>query len=85
MHVDHVSLRIEMMLPDIFKEHRASDHLIGVTCEILQQPEFLSLQLDWPSGPRYPMREEVEAQIGDRERRLNSDAPRSANQRFEPS
>src|ERR1700688_1730256 len=44
MHVDHVGLRIEMIVPDMFEQHRAGDNLAGVLHQIFEQAEFARLQ-----------------------------------------
>src|SRR5277367_3143343 len=46
VHVDHVGLRIEMIIPDVFEQHGAGDHLAGVLHQIFEQPEFAWLQHD---------------------------------------
>src|SRR5665213_1650791 len=39
MNVDHVGLRIEMMIPDFFQKHRACHDMIGIAHEIFEEAE----------------------------------------------
>ena len=73
MHVNHIGLRVEMVLPDIFEKHRARHDLARVTHQILQQFEFPSLQLDRLPTARHPMRQKVDAQVCNSEDRLDFD------------
>src|SRR5271165_4299951 len=52
MHIDHVRLRIEMVIPHMLKQHGTRDHLSGVLHQIFQQTEFTRLEDDLlaPSG-----------------------------------
>src|ERR1700722_18637964 len=63
MHVDHIGLRIEMIVPDVFEQHGARDHFAGVLHEIFEQPEFARLQDDFLPCPRHFMREPVEFEV----------------------
>jgi len=47
VHVDHVGLRIEVIIPDIFQKHGAGHHLSGMLHEIFQQPELARLQVEF--------------------------------------
>src|SRR5579862_8921337 len=46
MHVDDVCLRVEMIFPYAFKQHRSGHHLVGVAHKIFQQAEFARLKVD---------------------------------------
>src|SRR5690242_6160434 len=46
MHVDHVGLRVEMVVPDILQQHRARDDMARVAHQVFEQPELARLQLD---------------------------------------
>lgn len=46
MNVDHVRLRIEMILPDIFEQHGARDDLTRMFHEVFQKAEFARLEID---------------------------------------
>src|SRR5437588_9685286 len=63
MDVDHVGLRIEMIIPDVLEQHRARDDLAGVLHEIFEQPVFARLQNDLLAGARHLVRPPVERQI----------------------
>src|SRR5271165_74051 len=51
MHVDHVGLRIEMIIPHVLEQHGAGDYLARILHQIFQQPEFARLQNDFLAGP----------------------------------
>src|SRR5579863_5290923 len=70
MDVDDIGLRIEMIVPHMFEQHCARDHLAGVLHEIFEQPEFARLQGDLLAGARHFARQPVEAQIADLKRGL---------------
>src|ERR1700674_623784 len=40
VHVDHVGLRVEVIVPHVLEQHGAGDHLAGVAHEIFQKPEL---------------------------------------------
>src|SRR3569833_1422930 len=42
--VDHVRLRVEMIVPDILEQHRAGNDLAGVSHEVLQELDLPGLQ-----------------------------------------
>src|SRR5215469_11087272 len=46
VHVDHIRLRIEMVLPHTFQEHRSRHHLACVPHEIFQQAKLARLKVD---------------------------------------
>src|SRR5262245_31079260 len=63
VHVDHVGLWIEMIVPDILEEHRPGDHLPRMLHEIFQQPELPWLQDDFLSRAGHLMRKTIEFEI----------------------
>src|SRR5665213_2864747 len=65
MHVNHVGLRIKVIVPDIFKQHCASNNMPSVADEIFQQFEFTRLQYNWRSTTRYCAGEEIQLKIKD--------------------
>src|SRR6202453_2922 len=70
VHVDHIGLRIEVIVPHMFEEHGARDHLAGVLHQKFEQPEFARLQDDFLGPARDFVRQPVEHQIRDPEHRL---------------
>src|ERR1700758_2349431 len=46
VHVDDISLRIKMIVPDVLQQHSAGHDLAGVAHQIFEQAEFPRLQLD---------------------------------------
>src|ERR1700693_488638 len=47
VHIDHIGLRIEMIVPHMFEQHGARDYLASVLHQILEQSEFARLQDDF--------------------------------------
>src|SRR3972149_10610519 len=45
--LDHAGVRIEMKSPDVLQEHGPRHHLPGIAHQVLEQPEFLRLQIDF--------------------------------------
>src|SRR5271154_7024225 len=70
MHIDHVRLRIEMVVPDMLEQHGAGDHFARVLHQIFQQAKLARLQDDLLAPSGYLMRQPVERQIGDLEHSL---------------
>ena len=50
MDIDHVGLRIEVVVPDAFQQHGSGYHLTGVTHQELQQLKLARLQVDPLAG-----------------------------------
>ena len=65
VHVDHVGLWVEMIVPNVLEEHRSGYHLAGALHQIFQKPEFARLQHDLLLPSFHGMGEAVELQIGD--------------------
>ena len=81
MHVDDVGLRIEMVVPDLFQEHRARDDVVRVAHEIFEQAELARQQLDRLAGARHGASEQIHLEIGDLEAGFGA---RAAGQRLKP-
>jgi DNA-binding response OmpR family regulator len=45
MHVDHVRLRIEMIVPDIFEQHGSRHHLPRVFHQIFEQTNVIDVHI----------------------------------------
>src|SRR3989304_8580300 len=43
--LDHTGVRVEVEFPDVLQKHGPRHHLSGIAHQILEQPEFLGLQL----------------------------------------
>ena len=50
VHVDHVGLRIEVIVPHVLQQHRAGHDLAGMPHQIFEQAELARLQLQFLSG-----------------------------------
>src|SRR5580692_7593928 len=70
MHIDYIGLRIEMIVPHMFEQHGARDHLAGVLHQKFEQPKFARLQDDFLGPARDFVRQPVKRQVGDPEHRL---------------
>src|SRR5690606_20287893 len=68
--LDDGGMRVEMEVPYLFQQHGARDDLSGVAHQILEQPEFLRLELDAPAAARHGPREAVELEIRNAQHRL---------------
>src|SRR5208282_3719324 len=65
VHVDHIGLRVEVIIPDVLQQHGPSDDLAGVPHQIFEQAEFARLQLQLLPGAAYLMRKPIELEIAD--------------------
>jgi hypothetical protein len=85
VHVDHVGLRVEVVVPDRFEQHRACHHLVGVPHQVLEQLELARLQVDGAAGARHAPRQQVHAQIAHLEYALAGvPALAAAGERIDP-
>jgi len=83
MHVDHIGLRIEMIVPDIFQQHGARHHLAGVLHQIFQQAKLARLQRQLFLAAGDAVREPVELEIADAIDRLLGRTAMTAGQHFD--
>ena len=65
MDIDDVGLRVEVIVPDILKQHRPGDDLAFVLHHIFQKPEFTRLKDDLLARPLHLMGKTVELQVAD--------------------
>src|SRR5580698_6166128 len=70
MHIDHIGLRIEMIVPHMFEQHGARDHFAGVLHQIFEQPKFARLQDDFLGLTGNLVRQAVKREVGDPEHGL---------------
>jgi hypothetical protein len=65
MRFHNIGARVEVEIPHALQQHRARDHLFGVTQQIFQKLKFARLQIDGiaVAGDRAP--EQIHLQIGD--------------------
>src|SRR6516164_5456898 len=83
VHVDDICLRIEMIIPDIFQQHRAGDDLAGMPHEIFEQAKLPGLQLYFLAGATYFVRQAVQLQIGYAVNRFLAAAAAPSRQRLD--
>ena len=65
MHVDHVGLRVEVIVPDAFQQHGARHHLAGMAHQVFEQPEFARLQVDRLPRALHLAAQQIELQVAD--------------------
>src|SRR6266702_3888987 len=65
VHVDHVGLRIEMIVPDVLQQHGTRHHLTGMLHQIFEQAEFARLECQFVLAAGDAMGEPVELEIAD--------------------
>src|SRR3984957_19377358 len=63
MDVDHVGLRIEVIVPDVFEQHGPRDDLARVLHEIFEQAKLSRLQRDFLSRARHLVGQAIEREI----------------------
>ncbi len=85
VHVNHVGLRVEVIVPHLLEQHGAGDDLPGMAHQVLEQAELARLHVYALAGARHRAREQVHLEIGDAElggRRVHG---RAAAERFHAS
>src|ERR1700732_3271714 len=65
MDVDNIGLRIEMIVPDMLKQHRTGNHMAGVAHQAFQQSEFARQHLDRFARTLDGPRQQIELEICD--------------------
>ena len=83
MNVDHVRLRIEMILPHAFEQHGAGDDLARMAHEIFEQAEFARLQVDVGLAALGGAGQKIEFEIAHLEPRLDGSRAAAAHQRID--
>src|SRR5208282_3804209 len=63
--VNHIRLRIEMVVPDVLQKHGAGDDLARMPHQIFEQAEFARLQLELLPGAADLVRKAIELEIAD--------------------
>ena len=84
MHVDHIGLGVEMIVPDPLQQHRAGHDLSGMAHQIFQQAELAGLEVDPLPGPLHLAGQQVHLEIADRELRLHRGRAAPAQQGLDP-
>ena len=84
MGFNDVRARVEMNVPDMFKQHCARDHLTGVPHQVFQQLEFSWLQLNQLSATPHRAGQEIKLQIEDVQLGLHCSRARPSPQRSNP-
>src|SRR5690606_30979395 len=70
MHIDHIGLRVEVIVPHILKQHGACNHLPGMPHQVLEQAKLARLERNFLSCPAHTVREAIELQVADLVERL---------------
>src|SRR3954453_18581216 len=63
MHVDHVSSRVEVIIPDLLEEHRAGHDAALVASKIFEQQIFAGLEVELLACALHDSRKRVDLQI----------------------
>jgi len=63
MHVNHIGLRVEMIVPDMFEQHGAGDDLALMFHQKLQQFEFTRLKRNFNVTAKGAARQQINFQI----------------------
>jgi len=63
-HVDHVRLRVEIVIPHVLEDHCFRDHAPGVAQQIFEQRELARLQLNLLSVASHFAAQQIECEIG---------------------
>src|SRR3546814_7865853 len=66
MLVDDVGLRIEMIVPDMFEQHRARHHPPFVAREIGEDAKFARGEVDRLAAAPHRLHEQIDLEIADR-------------------
>src|SRR5579884_4017941 len=64
MHVDHIGLRIEVIVPNALEQHGPGDDLAGVLHQIFEQTKLARLQRDFDAAAGDLVRQAIELEIG---------------------
>src|SRR5882757_4994424 len=83
VHVDHVGLRIEMIVPDVLQQHGARHHLAGMLHQIFEQAEFARLERQLVLAACDAMGEPVELEIADTVERVLGRTAAAARQHLD--
>src|SRR5579883_2061325 len=84
MDVDDVGLRIEMIVPDIFEQHRPRHHLTGAAHKEFEQAKLAWQKVDLLPAALHCPRQQVHLDIGHLEPRRRRVAAATAQQRLYP-
>src|ERR1700733_4210734 len=83
MHVDDIGLERKVVVPHVLKQHRARDHLVGMTQEVFQKLEFARQQIDPGAATMHRLFDQVHFKIAGMQ--LGSaHIVEAAHQRFDP-
>ena len=63
MHIYHIGLRIEMIVPDIFQKHGTGHDMPGIAHEIFQQLEFAGLEGNDLAAARHGAGEQINFKV----------------------
>src|SRR5450631_3659558 len=83
VHVDHIGLRVEMVVPHVLQQHGAGDYLPRVLHQVFQQAEFARLQRNLSCAAADLMRQPVEFEIADAQHGFLATRPAPSRQHFD--
>src|ERR1700730_16814010 len=82
--IDHVGLRIETEIPNVFQNHRLGDRASGMTQQQFEQSKFTGLQLNFLSGANNFPGEQVHFKIINRQVARLRRVSRASDKRLNP-
>ena len=65
MHIDHVRLWIEVIIPDVLQQHRTGDDLPGVLHQVFEQPRLARLKQDVLAAAGHAVQKAIQNKIAD--------------------
>jgi hypothetical protein len=83
MYVNDVGLWVEMVVPHVFQQHCAGDHLSSMLHQIFQQPKFTWLQRDFLVSTTHLVGQAVEFEITNPKHSVLGPADTAARKRFD--
>ena len=83
VNVDHVGLRVEVIVPDVLEQHRSGDDVTGIAHQVFEKPELARQYVDRLVAALHRSRQQIELEIGDPQlrRRLGRRPRRSSASR----
>src|SRR5690242_8266707 len=67
--VDDIGLRVEVVFPDVRKDHRFRHDFPSISHQILEQRKLPGTQFNDRSAARHPSRQQIQREVVDGERR----------------
>src|SRR5690606_2748913 len=85
VHVDHIGLGVEMVVPHVLEEHRTSDHLVAMAHKILEQAKFAGLDVKRTAGASHSPAGKIHFKVVDPQHFVPPGRRTATAKRFDPS